>query len=218
MRLNEIGETKPKNLGLVVMHLEKYASQAIGAYKQTDDFLYRGHSKDGDIIIVNPLKNRKPTSTPMRVQNLVDDKLRAARFKALRSNSLFCTSSLAAAENFSETEYLVFPLNGFKFTWSQRIKDFTLYFEVIRDEQYNQSENFIMNHENMPAEEFIKRYGFRQDGFVSALKSKNEIYVCGKCVLINNKFEDEVRDILGMDTKSRMDHYSFGDTDHPEWP
>ncbi len=32
----------PKNFGIIMMHVQKYASQAISFFKQTGELLYRG--------------------------------------------------------------------------------------------------------------------------------------------------------------------------------
>lgn len=192
----QISDRPPQNFGILMMHIQQYSSQSIEAYKQTNEFLYRGKYDFDEISIVDPRKDRKPLSSPSQIQMVIDEKLRAAGFRAIRSNSFFGTSSINFASQFGHP-LIIFPFNGFKFTWSPDIKDLTIDLDLIR---LNKSEEkcVVDSLKTMSSADFIQKYKFRQDGFEEALRSQNEVYICSKCVLISAKWEDQVRECLGM--------------------
>jgi hypothetical protein len=70
-----------------------------------------------------PNSNRSPTDSSTLMQFTVDSVLKKSGFEALRSNSIFTTSNYDMAREYGKV-YVVFPKDGFDFTWSSRYRDF----------------------------------------------------------------------------------------------
>lgn len=198
MRINELqsGDLPQQKFGEIMMQIEAIASQAIEAYRQTNEFLYRGIHTPKEFILGNPPSNRMPLATPKDIQILVDDKLRAEGFVALRSNSIFGTSRQYQARTYGPT-FIIFPYNGFKFTWSPKIKDLTEDYTLF--DSRGGPAIFREKFADMPPAEFVKLLGFRNTGFEEALRSGKEVYIHSRYISIASKqYEQQIREILGM--------------------
>jgi predicted nuclease with TOPRIM domain len=121
-------------------YIEKNCSQMVDAVQITGTFLYRGMNDSEKIIHGLPHENRQAKDTKQSVQVKVDQMLKASGFKALRSNSIFCTTSHSHAGSFGKNVYIIFPLDGFDFTWSKE-KDWVPSESEILDEY----ELFVQN-------------------------------------------------------------------------
>ena len=100
-------------------------SESIAACREAGDFLYRGISllnAEYDIFLGRPRKNRRATDTSIELQQEWDKLFTAAGFSALRSNSIFCAGGIDTAVSYGSA-YIIFPINGFSFTWSPKIYD-----------------------------------------------------------------------------------------------
>lgn len=97
-------------------------SESIAAMKQAGSFLYRGLTADYDIFLGKPRNNRKAMDSDKDVQKEVDKLFIMSGFTALRSNSIFCSGRLGVAKSYGHA-FIIFPINGFTFTWSPKITD-----------------------------------------------------------------------------------------------
>lgn len=61
--------------------------------------------------------------TKVDYQKLVDEYLKKAGFKALRSNSIFVLSNKSEASEYGQVVYGIFPINGFHYTWHKEFAD-----------------------------------------------------------------------------------------------
>jgi hypothetical protein len=103
--------------------IEKVCSDFVKVMKSSNYFLYRGmknSSMDGAINVIygKSFENRIPLDTDTSDQKRVDELLSAGGIKALRSNSIFTSGNPAFVEKFGPA-YLIFPRNGFHYTWSK---------------------------------------------------------------------------------------------------
>lgn len=106
--------------------MEKHCSEYLKAVRATKKFLYRGqHDTSLPIFVGYPRKNRAPTDSNPEAQELYDKYLSYMGFKALRSNSIFTTSDRYQAESFGNL-FVIFPKNGFQFTWATEAADLVL--------------------------------------------------------------------------------------------
>lgn len=106
-----------------VIYIEKHCKQALVDIKKARKFIFRGSEHaHNDIYIANPRTDRQPVDTKPFIQEIIDSYLITAGFTAVRGNSVFCTGSLSAAEGYGGA-YMIFPLDGFKFTWSTKHDD-----------------------------------------------------------------------------------------------
>lgn len=88
-------------------------------------FLYRGYRKNIGLNAFKgkPREDRKPKDTGKKIHALIDELFLLAGIKATRSNSIFCSSDYSTAESYGEV-YIIFPKNGFDFSWSTEHSDF----------------------------------------------------------------------------------------------
>jgi hypothetical protein len=115
--------------------IEAECSNAIEAFKQANGFLLRGLMLEKGKYVPGKLYStgpRSPKDTDILMQNMVDDVLKLAGFKALRGNSIFCSGDYEQAEGYGPPVYVIFPKDGFQITWSTRYKDFFVDFSSIR--------------------------------------------------------------------------------------
>lgn len=106
--------------------IEKECSQALAVMKSTRRLLYRGTYKTaGEVYVGKPFMNRTPTDSSVEEQDRFDHKLALAGFKALRGNSIFTTSNPHQAIDYGNLQ-IIFPKNGFHFTWSSEHDDIVL--------------------------------------------------------------------------------------------
>lgn len=140
MRLFELEhETHNEKLDKFVEFIEIMAKNTD---KEITDFLfsnplYRSTRSSSDWFPefgINPIpKNRKPLSTPPIFQKMIDSYLSSKGFKALRSNSIFCTGSMSFAGFYSNKKsplMVIFPQKNFYFTWNKISQDFYIDWEI----------------------------------------------------------------------------------------
>lgn len=99
------------------------------------NLLYRGIDKarghPGEFFSGESPTNRKPMSSSVIGQQMFDTALQQLGFTALRSNSIFVTSSIRQADTYGRI-YMVFPINGFKYTYTAK-KDIVIGVRGIRN-------------------------------------------------------------------------------------
>lgn len=129
---------KPSNTN-VEARFDKFlsdCSEGIAAMKQANKFLYRGIDSTNvpSIFVGKPRENRNALDTPNSVAEAFDEILSSSGFKALRSNSIFCSGDINQASGYASLQggwggvknvFMIFPKNGFSLTWSPKIRDFT---------------------------------------------------------------------------------------------
>lgn len=97
--------------------LKRDCSEYIETIIGTKRMLYRGlKTHDAPLLKMASRENRKPKDSPVPYQEALDRWLEAHGYDARRSNSYFATSEARDAKQYGKV-YMVFPCNGFKFTW-----------------------------------------------------------------------------------------------------
>lgn len=163
-------------------------SESIAAMKQTNKILYRGIANPMNRAVLNTFigrsrDKRETLDTPNEIQKIFDDVLRANNFIALRSNSIFCTSMRDFATGYGLV-YLIFPINGFKYTYSPYIEDFTEFLADIHTGA--QFKKFLNKRPNFISE------SFKQTDFETGLRSENEIMIHGQYYAFNASKYDKI--------------------------
>lgn len=127
--------------------IEKECSQFLVEMKKAKKLLYRGTNNAADVFYGKPHIKRRPTDTSPLIQLKVDKLLTAAGFKALRSNSIFASSSYGQAEEYGDV-YIIFPKNGYSFTWSSKHYDWIPNLNSLNDFQIDWStiNNYVINY------------------------------------------------------------------------
>lgn len=112
----------PNQLKFFTM-IEKECGEFLKAVKSTKRFLYRGMRGNEPVLIGYPHEDRAAKDTKEVTQKLFDDLLTLANFKAKRSNSIFTTGSRSQARNYGDSVYIIFPKDGYNFTWTPQHED-----------------------------------------------------------------------------------------------
>lgn len=126
-------------------------------------------------------KNREPKDNPEIINNVIDNYLKRNGFKAVRSNSIFCSGDMSFIKRFLGRKgdvYVIFPTKKFYFTWNKQIKDFYIWVLVTK-------ENFDM---------------FTFDFYsLSSLPKENVYSFYRELIKILNKRESKINDdVLGF--------------------
>lgn len=162
---------------------------------QENKFFYRGISKSrDDFFIQEPINDRKPANSRPDTQKLVDQCLLQQGFKALRSNSFFCSSDPVAVLYYG-VRYVVFPFDPFDYTWSSVIHD--MYTAMTPMEVEQLQKDFDKN-PSKASEMFVYNFGFHNsDQLLRALRTNHEIYVHGTCAFVHNAILPKLKVALG---------------------
>ena len=109
--------------------IKRDCSQYLIAMQKAKQLIVRGMQWDEcrelDMFKGKSRAKRNPLDSDPQTQKLFDNCLVKLGFKALRSNSTFCTSNIEAASGYGLT-YILFPFNSSPFTWSTRMNDLVL--------------------------------------------------------------------------------------------
>ena len=106
--------------------IKNKCSQSVQAMQQAGTMLFRGTSNIGNLYIGKPIENRRTMTSSRSAQKVYDETIAKAGFKALRGNSIFTSGSLDLASGFGSSKYMIFPVNGFDFTWSETRRDIVI--------------------------------------------------------------------------------------------
>jgi len=100
-------------------------SEALKTYQKLNNFLYRGLHAPTNAFKSFPVEAREPKDTSLELHKDFNLLMRETGFKATRDNSIFCTSVRADTTQYGSA-YLIFPFNGFEFSWSTHYADLTM--------------------------------------------------------------------------------------------
>jgi hypothetical protein len=190
MRIDELdhttlspGEQKDipqEKLDKIIVFLQEHCKIIIDQYRNSQEFLLHGQRNMPDVFLGRSRDSRPPVDTLPQAQTLIDEKLKGAGFTALRGNSIFCTSAEVMAGDYG-TLYVIFPVDGFSFTWTPKVSDFSgrYYLNYPEDAQ-----RFIEKNKDLSPREFVRSYGFLRSSLKMALLSGYEIYINGSYVAV----------------------------------
>lgn len=164
-KLNQLGE-------FIKTNCSEYLFELKSSVKNN---LFRGmglKNESPPIFLGQSRNDRRPKDSDYSMQTVIDDRLQKLGYTALRRNSIFCTTNMNTASGYGNI-YVIFPLNGFSFTWSENIED--LFYSVNLDSEQIAELN---------DKEFDNYFDFNGVDFVDALNSGNEIMIHGKYVAV----------------------------------
>lgn len=140
--------------------------------------LYRGIKGEnkGAIFLGNSRNDRRVKDSRPDIQLAVDTKLTELGFKALRSNSIYCTGSISTASVYGDI-YAIFPIDGADYLWSETRYDLA--------EAFGGQNGVSVN--NRTIEDFQEDFKFNNDmiDLERAIASSREILVHGKYIAIS---------------------------------
>ena len=146
---------------------EDFAAQLDDALD--NDRLWRGFGKK--VIqpgsLMHARLDREPKHNSKVVHRVADNWFFEKFGRRYRSQAYFCTGAQDVAKHYGNV-YEVFPLNGFNFCWSPKIRD--LFTEV--------SLSFIDPCDTPAIIDLLERGDYREVGLTDAIRSGCEIMVC----------------------------------------
>jgi hypothetical protein len=98
-----------------VLRLKSECSEAIEAMQAAQKFLFRGIRSHDNQFEGRSREDREPKDSSSVVSDLFDQMMRKLGVQALRSNSIFTTSSYGFASAYGSSVYILLPKNGFHF-------------------------------------------------------------------------------------------------------
>lgn len=124
---------RPVKMNNLFQALSKHCKDIIKVYKElnkntftTQRFIYRGIRANDDALYGKPFEARKPKDSNTELHDMVNDAIKHYGFEANRENAMFVTGDRSQASGYGYSLYIMFPVDGFKFTWSQTVKDLVL--------------------------------------------------------------------------------------------
>jgi hypothetical protein len=196
MRIDEIEPGQKQEIdGQVEQYMELVAtncSDALNAMKQTRHFLYRGYMDAQSIAFKGASRNnRRPLSFDQDVAEKLDELFDYEGIAAKRSNSIFVSSDMDDATFYTnytpgtmggpkrhDNVYMIFPINGFNFSWARKTSDLFGDWSPYRDTPLLMGNHF---------DELTQKYGFTDQDFISAVRSGKEILISGQYYAFNER-------------------------------
>lgn len=124
---------RPVKMDNLFKALAKNCKEIIKVYKELNrndfergKFLYRGIKSSDDALYGKPFESRKPKDSNRDLHELVNGTINSLGLAANRENAMFVTGDRSQASGYGNSLYIMFPIDGFKFTWSKTVKDLVL--------------------------------------------------------------------------------------------
>lgn len=95
--------------------LDAECSQFIPSMQQAGKFLYRGVNNNEQAFEGRSREGRTPKDSNPEISNMFDTMMAQLGVQALRSNSIYTTSSYGFASSYGWEVYIIFPKNSFHF-------------------------------------------------------------------------------------------------------
>lgn len=111
--LNRMKTRPTGKVGKMFDILDRECSDFLPVMKVTGKMLYRGLRTDVSVFEGRSREDREPKDSRTEISNRLDQALRNHGFQALRSNSIFTTTSRDFASSYGRHMYCIFPKNGF---------------------------------------------------------------------------------------------------------
>jgi len=226
MRYNEIIEAATFKSTLNKILLE--CSEICSIYKQSGNILLRGmKSQTKSILSLSARTDRKPKDSPETFHNALNRWFEKHGYIANRSNGVFCSSNINILRPYYNRDkygamttglYMIFPKNGFHFTWLEDCSDLYLargnfysnmkkIYQRFDDDDWHDDTEYNTVLSQYPIEiqddaidQLMDRYKPRKDDITAAIKSGNEIIIVGDyyAVAVNSTYGMIIKEtILG---------------------
>jgi transcription antitermination factor NusG len=214
---------RPVKMNNLFKALAKNCKEIIKVYKELNKnnfdrqkFLFRGIKSSDDALYGKPFEARKPKDSNRDLHELVNGAINSLGLTANRENAMFVTGDRSQASGYGNSLYILFPLDGFTFTWSRTVKDLILDSNKRRDmfdqEVVKQIRSIAKKAKDENPEDFPISYP--GDLFNSGYDYQNDKSKVLSAVE-EGKLPDEVKDLLDdlITDKSIQEHFQFTDQD-----
>ncbi len=106
-------------------------SQIISEYRKAEGLLYRGLRRK-ELVIELPIRhNRRPMEMEPHFAKMLEAAYETFGITAHRQNSIFTTPMIEVTQTWGDT-YIVFPKNGYKFSYFTEIQQGQYAFDLLR--------------------------------------------------------------------------------------
>lgn len=181
---------RPVKMNNLFKALHKNCQQIIKVYQQLNGnsssdqkrFMYRGIKSRADALYGKPFTARAPKDSNSELHHLLNNAMKDAGLDARRDNAMFVSGDVDQASGYGSDVYILFPVDGFTFTWSREIKDLVLSSdkktdlidrtiakqirEIIEDAKSKNAEDVPIAY---PSELFT--YGYRLDSEIDTISA-----------------------------------------------
>lgn len=201
---NMVGEI-PKGLFDFFETVTKECSQILDYYKTTNQFLYRGTKSKAEAFKGKPFEKRVSKDSDQYLSDLLNQSLEQAGVIARRDNSIFTSSKTSQAKNYGNT-YIIFPVNGFSFSYSKKIKDFVFDYGRVRNyflskhDQFNELKDKLKNLPHSTKEKFFHHnYSLLAYSSVDYLFSFKRDFDAIKSLIENGELDKKFSDFASLE-------------------
>lgn len=149
------------------------------------------------VFLGNSPQNRPPRNTHKKFHDRIEKNLKAAGFKARRNNSIFVLGAELGMPSAYGSNYIIFPFDGFNYTWCMTAKDLTSQFDLDVDPESDSQlssagTKFRGDMFHMDPNTFCFEYGFHQNiGLEEAMTGRYEIYIQGRYLALRVETAEE---------------------------
>lgn len=216
---------RPVKMDNLFKALAKHCKEIIKVYKelnrndfQREKFLFRGIRSTDDAVYGKPFIARKPKDSNRELHELVNGTINSLGFDANRENSMFVTGDRSQASGYGNDLYIMFPVDGFTFTWSQTVKDLILdsnkKLEMMDKEVTKQLREMVKQAKLASAEPSSFPISDPDDLFYSGYSYDHDYERVARAI-DDGKVPDEAQDLLDniLTNKSIQEHFEFSDQD-----
>lgn len=167
--------------------IKQNCSQAIKLYKTQRSLMYRGlKGTNVDAFKSYSRSDRKPSDSAIGLHELYNLALQTVGIKARRDNSIFVSGNYSQAREYGNV-YVIFPVDGFNYSWSTVVDDVVLDQEdtdIWNDEAVNELRNGItawINEKGIKGKpDFLMYRGLKESlALVPWKKVINDLYLVG---------------------------------------
>jgi len=198
MRLKQyiINETDLNNISdvdminILINDCKPFLKDLLKYLKNDKLFLLSGRQNNVNFFKGKVRTNRKPKDTPVEYHNYIDKLFNNKFGWKARSNVIFCTSVLSAAEEYGYVVYMIFPIGKYKYLWNPKIDD--LYNDVFEEEYIlPEDADDIMDFDNYELEQqAIDELNFEYEEYVSLLEPDEDVMEYDDWLENENYLED----------------------------
>lgn len=215
---------RPVKMNNLFNALAKNCKEIIKVYKELnrnnferEKFLFRGIKSNDDALYGKPFEARKPKDSNRDLHELVNDAINNLGFTANRENAMFVTGDRSQASGYGHALYIMFPVDGFSFTWSQTVKDLVLdsgkKLDMMDKEVVNQLRNMVRQAKASAEDPNSFPISDPSDLFYSGYNYDHDYERVSRAIE-TGVLSDEAQDLLDniLTNQSIQEHFQFTDS------
>lgn len=107
--------------------IKRDCKEMVKIVKATKSFLWRGMAGDDEVFLIKtPRKDRYPTDTPIKTQEIFDKLYYEKYGWKPRTEGVFVSNNERGTTGYGP-KHVIFPVGKFKYAWAMDINDFWIY-------------------------------------------------------------------------------------------